>query len=315
MSANLDDDPWVGTPSSARKQPIPRYVWWALGGCGALFVLCVAGLAFLLYRIGSRGDDHALEGDEVPPATVAWLLEKGLLERDEELVCFFSPSASGVESEGVFCTDRRVVDYRDGPEWTVRQVAYVDLAKVSRRSPNLLAQEVELRIAPRGGEPFGFVVPIDGPQYVPFEDALREAWRAAQPAAAYASEGLWHGQGELASKTRTELVAKAVLPEEEEVLAGFGWDGTPLGQWGTLCTPKRLVVYSFTDPAKPEVWTVLLTQLEAVELRGSDPDENEEDGLFVRVRDDKEYRLEGDIALLGLFEPVLSEARVAAQGR
>jgi hypothetical protein len=319
MSSSLDDDPWVGAPATARAKPIPRFVWWGLGACGSIALLAFAAFVFFLYKIGEGPETSTVAGDDVPPATIAWLVAKGLLERDEDLVCFYSAGMFDAESEGSFCTDRRVVHYRDEPEWTLNSVAFADLARVGRRSANLLEQEVELHLTSRDGASFAFLVPMDGFGEPPFETWLRGAWRAANPAAAFAAQGLWHPKGSVPPELRSGLVSKGGLAEDEDVLALFGWEGTPLAKWGTLCTPRRLVCYSFVDATAESLWAVELADVEELALKSSvdllELEEEAEVGaqLVVRMQDGMEHSLHGDAALLELFLSVLGEAHAAAR--
>lgn len=319
MSSSLDSDPWVGASATARAKPIPRFVWWGLGACGSIALLAFAACAYFLVRIGEGPGTHAVAGDEVPPATIAWLVAKGLLEKDEELICFYSAGLLDAESKGSFCTNRRVVHYRDEPEWTVSSVAFSELARVGRRSANLLEQEVELHLTSRAGASFAFVVPMDGFGEPPFETWLRGAWRAANPAAAFTAQGLWHPKGSVPPELRSELVSKGVLESDEDVLAILGWDGTPLAKWGTLCTPRRLVCYSFSEAEGENIWAVELADVEELALKSSvgllelEEETEAESELVVRMQDGMEHTLYGDAALLELFLPVLGDAHAAAR--
>ncbi len=317
MSARIEDDPWVGTPTPSPKRFASRAVWWGLGACGVIAVLALVGGGALVYRLSKRPRTYAVDEAGVSEDIRVFLRARGWLEPGERLLYFYSGGTWDAESEGSFCTSQRVVDYRAAgrDRWTVNSVRYEELARVLRKERADTRRTVDLEIVPDVGAPFSFELPTRRGGDRMFEARLRAAWRPVRPAVAFASEGLWFPDGDVPADVLAFLTERSVLFEGENPVAFFGAVGVPLTCWGTFCTKTRVVVYSFEDGKEPVNWNLNLDDVESLEFRPGDPSRPGELGLYLHTRGEQEYRLGGDEGLLYLFRERLSDAARERRGK
>ncbi|MBK7874137.1 MAG: hypothetical protein IPJ77_00005 [Planctomycetes bacterium] len=316
MSSSIEDDPWVGDAVLARRAGLSRRTKAWIAGCAVALLFVLVGGGVLLYALARRPKGYVVPREDVPARTIVWLSASGLLEPDERVRRFYSDAAWDERSSGCFCTNRRVVRYRDGDAGrTVDEVRYSDLVELHRRAGAPSSKTIELEFVPQEGAPFTLVLPTRRGGDREFEEEVRGYWRWARPELAYASEGRWFRDGGAPADVLAFLAEHSVLLEGERPLVFFGAVGTPLVEWGTFCTSERLVVYSFEAGKEPVNWHLRLEHVDALEAVPGDPSIERTASLRVRTVGAQAYELDGDLKLLDLFRPRLQTAVDAARKR
>ncbi|MBK7874138.1 MAG: hypothetical protein IPJ77_00010 [Planctomycetes bacterium] len=177
MPGSIDDDPWVGADSARQRRPVPKALWWVLGGCGGLVLLLALALGVFVVRAGLGPELHAVPGDQVDASTQAYLRERGVLDEGETIVYFYSSGLFDAESTATFCTDRKVVDYdvEDGEEWHAEILAYEEIEELEFHAAD--DGEVSLIVLQlREREPHTLFLPDAEGGDREFEAALRAEW-------------------------------------------------------------------------------------------------------------------------------------------
>lgn len=306
-------DAWLFEPLGAPRRRTPPWVWWAAGGavafawlCAALAVLCAVGVA--------KGPPHrVVTGAEVDAKTLAFLRERKLLREGESVQLFYSPAAFDAREEGLFCTERAVVEYRRARRRSrSTRIEYGELAEVRLERSVGAFDDALLHVRALDGGSHVFELPNGDEGDTEFAAAVRAGWRRLDPERALVASKLWFEHDTLPGEARSALEQRGVLAAGERVLALYGWEETSVAEWGTCVTPERLVSYWLRED-DDDITSTPLASIEALETRGPEG-ERALEAIVVRHAEG-EYRLAGDPTALWRFEQPLRAAWKAARGR
>lgn len=298
-------------PAPSPRRVSRRKWWWLAGGCTLAWIAGL-GVLWFFYAIGTGPSTRVVSAEQLEPRSHAFLRANGLLQEDETLLYFYSPALFDARSSGCFCTDRAVVEYsgRPGSRKSTRigydEIVFERLLRSARSSTKSV-----LSLDSRTGVGLTLRLARSDDGDVAFEHAVRRQWRRAQPEFASAAQGLWFDESRFELRLRGELKPRGVPEPAERVLALFGCEGWPASSWATFVSPTRVVVYSFDPEEEPDIWSLELASIEAVESRGPDG-ANELEAIVLRSGGE-DFTLEGDRTLLWLFEKPLREAWTAAR--
>ena len=180
MSDLHDDIELLEAPQAAARRSFRNGL---LVGCGVSLVgligiVLVALLAVgVLMTTGHVPDTAAVAGDQLPPPTLDFLREEGIVEEDEEVLFFYSGGFLSLREDGNLFTDRRVISYwEDDDGLQVLTATYPQISSIEPHYVDGFLEDSEVTIELLDGDSFLLLVSNEGDQDERFVELLIETW-------------------------------------------------------------------------------------------------------------------------------------------
>lgn len=120
---------------------MPKWIKWALIGCGSIGVIAVLGMVGCVVWLGSGPEGGVKLGNQMDQYALEYLDEHDMLEEGEVVRAYYDVTISMDGSEAAILTDQRVLYHRNG---STVEMALEDIVEVDFRNEGLIGDVIEI---------------------------------------------------------------------------------------------------------------------------------------------------------------------------